>query len=118
MSYIPDQGDAVWLDFNPQIGHEQSGRRPALVLSPKAYNGKVGLALLCPITNQSKGYPFEVPIPENLVVTGVILADQVKSLDWQIRNAAYICTLPESVVTAVLQRLETLLATVRKSFPS
>lgn len=86
------------------------GRRPALVLSLQAYNGKVGLALLCPITRQSKGYPFEVTIPDNLAATGVILADQVKSLDWHARDATYICTLPESVVTAVLQRLETLLA--------
>jgi mRNA interferase MazF len=109
MEYIPECGDAIWLDFNPQKGHEQLGRRPALVLSPRAYNGKVGLALLCPITAQIKGYPFEVVIPNNLKVAGAILADQIKSLDWRVRRADYICTLPESVISDVLQRLETLL---------
>jgi len=109
MEYVPECGDAIWLDFNPQKGHEQSGRRPALVLSPKAYNGKVGLALLCPITAQIKGYPFEVVIPNHLKVAGAILADQIKSLDWRVRRADYICTLPESVISDVLQRLETLL---------
>ena len=89
--YVPNRGDVVWIDFNPQTGHEQAGRRPAIVLSPSAYNGKVGLAILCPITNQAKGYPFEVPIPTGLAVKGVILADQVKSLDWQSRNAQFIC---------------------------
>lgn len=109
MTYIPDRGDAVWINLNPQAGHEQAGRRPAVVLSPKAYNGKVGLALFCPITNQVKGYPFEVAIPEGLAVTGVILADQVKNLDWPIRNAVYVCTLPEVVIAEVLQKLGTLL---------
>lgn len=107
--YIPERGDAVWVDFNPQAGHEQAGRRPAIVLSPSAYNGKVGLAILCPITNQAKGYPFEVPIPSGLSVKGVILADQVKSLDWQSRNAQFICALPLTVVTEVLAKLKTLL---------
>lgn len=78
MAYVPDRGDVVWLDFTPQAGHEQGGRRPAVVLSPVAYNKKVGLALLCPITSQVKGYPFEVLIPSGSPVTGVILADQVK----------------------------------------
>lgn len=81
MSYIPDRGDIIWLDFNPQAGREQANRRPALVLSPAEYNGKVRLALLCPITSKVKGYPFEVAIPEGLPVSGVVLADQVKSLD-------------------------------------
>src|SRR5215218_2502163 len=84
---VPDRGDVVWLDFNPQTGHEQAGRRPALVLSPVAYNRKVGLALVCPITSQVKGYPFEVQMPEGTEVAGVILADQVKSLDWRARRA-------------------------------
>ena len=83
MAYVPDRGDAVWINFNPQAGHEQSGRRPAIVLSPVAYNRRVGLALFCPITNQIKGYPFEVTVPANLPVSGVVLADQVKSLDWR-----------------------------------
>jgi len=86
MAYVPERGDLVWLTFNPQAGHKQAGRRPAVVLSPKAYNGKVGLALFCPITSQVKGYPFEVRLPEGLPVSGSILADQVKSLDWQARQ--------------------------------
>src|SRR5215203_5425790 len=105
MPYIPDSGDIVWITFNPQAGHEQAGRRPALVLSPAAYNGRVGLALLCPITGQVKGYPFEVALPEGLAVAGVVLADQVKSLDWRARNAARIASVPEEVVTEVLRRL-------------
>src|SRR5256712_14029729 len=80
--YIPERGDAVWITLDPQAGHEQAGRRPALVLSPSAYNGRVGLALFCPITNQVKGYPFEVLIPPGSPVTGVVGSDQVKSLDW------------------------------------
>jgi len=83
--YIPEQGDIVWLSFNPQAGHEQMGRRPALVLSPAAYNKKVGLAIFCPITSQVKGYPFEVLIPKGVKASGAILSDQVKSLDWKIR---------------------------------
>jgi mRNA interferase MazF len=79
-AFIPDQGDVVWLNFNPQAGYKQAGRRPALILSPAKYNGKVGLAISCPITNQEKGYPFEVKIPDGLAVTGVVLADHVKKL--------------------------------------
>ena len=104
MAYIPDRGDVVWLDFNPQAGHEQAGKRPAFVLSPAAYNQKVGLALLCPITNQIKGYPFEVDIPENMKVTGTILSDQIKSLDWRVRNAKFICRLPDEVIERVLKK--------------
>jgi mRNA interferase MazF len=107
--YVPDRGDVIWISLNPQAGHEQAARRPALVLSPAAYNGRVGLALLCPITNQAKGYPFEVRIPPGLAVTGVVLADQVKSLDWRARQAAILITLPEAVATEVLQKLRTLL---------
>ena len=84
--YFPDQGDLVWLEFDPQSGHEQRGRRPAVVLSPASYNLKVGLMLCCPITTKAKGYPFEVEI-KTKEVTGVVLADQVKSLDWRARNA-------------------------------
>ena len=109
MAYIPDSGDIVWIMFNPQAGHEQSGHRPALVLSPKAYNGKVGLALLCPITSQVKGYPFEVLIPEGLEVTGAILSDQVKSLDWKARKAQFSCKLPSDHFNEVIQKLSTLI---------
>ena len=108
-AYVPTHGDVVQISFNPQKGHEQAGRRPAIVLSPRAYNSKVGLALLCPITNQIKGYPFEVLIPEGLPVTGAILADQVKSLDWRIRGAERICILPPDTVAEVLGKLGALL---------
>ena len=108
-NYIPDRGDAVWINFNPQAGHEQAGRRLAVVLSPGSYNGKVGLALLCPVTNQIKGYPFEVIIPAGLKVTGAILSDQVKSLDWRIRNTEFCDKLPESVVLEIFKKLSTLL---------
>lgn len=108
--YVPRRGDVVRLTFNPQAGHEQAGRRPAVVLSPLAYNAKVGLALLCPITSQIKGYPFEVSIPDGLPVNGVVLADQVKSLDWGARNAEFICTLPTMVTGEILQKIGLLLA--------
>ena len=106
---VPDRGDVVWLDFNPQAGHEQSGRRPAVVLSPAAYNAKVGLALVCPITNQAKGYPFEVAIPNDTTVAGVILADQVKSLDWRARRAKVVERLGPEVTARTLGLLRTLL---------
>ena len=109
-TYIPQRGDVVWISLNPQAGHEQAGRRPALVLSPQNYNRKIGLVILCPITNQVKGYPFEVLIPSELPVSGAILSDQVKSLDWRARNAELICTLPTEVISEVLQKLNTLLS--------
>ncbi len=107
-TYVPQRGDVVWVTLNPQAGHEQAGRRPALVLSPAAYNEKVGLALFCSITNQVKGYPFEAVIPSSLPVRGAILSDQVKSLDWRARNAELIVTLPAKTVTEVLRKLNTL----------
>ncbi len=110
MVYIPERGDAVWITLNPQAGHEQAGRRPALILSPAAYNGRVGLAILCPISRQIKGYPFEVLIPDGLDVGGVVLADQVKNLDWRAREAELICSLPAQTVTESLQKLNTLLS--------
>jgi mRNA interferase MazF len=108
--YVPARGEAVWISLHPQAGHEQAGRRPAVVLSPAAYNGRVGLAVFCPITNQRKGYPFEVEIPSGLRVTGVVLTDQVKSLDWRTRQAELICALPVETVTEVLAKLSTLLS--------
>jgi mRNA interferase MazF len=107
--YVPQRGDVVWISMNPQAGHEQAGRRPAVVLSPQAYNAKVGLAILCPVTSQVKGYPFEVPLPAGLPVTGVVLADQVKSLDWLARAAEYMCGLPGETVTEILHKLGVLL---------
>ena len=106
---VPERGDAVWIDFDPQAGREQAGRRPAVVLSPGAYNGKVGLALFCLITSQVKGYPFEVGVPDGLPVAGVILADQVKSLDWRRRDATLIAALPRETVAAVLHWVNALL---------
>ncbi|MGD1000089.1 MAG: endoribonuclease MazF [Candidatus Brocadiia bacterium] len=108
-AYCPKRGDIVWLAFDPQAGHEQVGRRPALVLSPEAYNRKVGLALFCPVTSHAKGYPFEVQIPTGLKLTGVVLSDQVKSLDWHARRATLCCELPEAAVQDVLQKLNVLL---------
>ena len=97
MSYGPRRGDLVWLSFDPQ-----AGRRPAFVLSPEAYNRKTGLFLVCPITSKVKGYPFEVPLPGGLPIGGVILADQIKSLDWKVRKAAFAATTPANVIEEVL----------------
>lgn len=108
-AFVPDAGDLIWLTFDPQAGHEQAGRRPALVLSPKPYNRKSGLALVCPATNQVKGYPFEVPAPRDCGVSGVFLADHVKSLDWKARQAEKIGTVPLSTLNEVLARLAPLL---------
>ncbi len=107
--YVPQHGDAVWITFDPQAGSEQAGRRPALVLSPSAYNGKVGLAICCPITGRSKGYVYEVAVPPGLGVSGVILVDQIKCLDWRARKADFICPLPTGTVQDVLAKLTTLL---------
>ena len=107
--YCPKRGDVVWISFSPQAGHEQAGHRPALVLSPQSYNRKVGLAILCPITSQVKGYPFEVVIPTGLKASGAVLSDQVKSMDWRARKASRLCSLPETAVRQVLNKVGTLL---------
>ncbi len=107
--YIPERGDIVWLEFNPQAGYEQAGHRPALVVSPKAYNEKVGLALFCAITSNVKGYPFEVVLPEKHKVSGAILSDQIKSLDWRMRNAKQMDSAPKDVLEEVLAKTLTLL---------
>lgn len=109
MSYTPSRGDIVWINFNPQVGREQAGRRPVVVLSAKAYNEKVGLLLACPITGQVKGYPFEVAIPSGLTIKGVILSDQIKSLDWRGRQIEFIDRLPPSIIHQVLCKLEPLI---------
>lgn len=103
--YVPDRGHFVWTDFDPQSGHEQAGRRPALVVSPALYNGRTGLCILCPVTNQAKGYPFEVAIPQGAGVTGVVLSDQIKSLGWKARNADFIASAPRSVIQEVIAKL-------------
>lgn len=108
-AFVPDRGDAVWLEFDPQAGHEQAGRRPALVLSPASYNARVGLALVCPITSNVKGYPFEVVLPTSGRLRGAVLADQVKSLDWRMRRAQRIARVPADIMAKVLARIEALL---------
>lgn len=108
-AYVPDRGDVVWVDFDPQAGHEQAGRRPALVLSPRVYNRPSGLALLCPITNQAKGYPYEILIPAGLRVQGVVLTDQIKNMDWKERRAAFLCDMPSDVLNNIVEKLLTLI---------
>jgi mRNA interferase MazF len=108
-AYVPQRGDVVWVTMNPQAGHEQMGRRPAVVLSPEAYNRRVGLAIFCPLTRQVKGYPFEVQIPSGLPASGAILSDQVRSMDWRARQAEKICELPAAVIGEILQKLHALL---------
>ena len=104
-AYIPHRGDVVWLQFNPQAGHEQAGHRAALVISPKIYNRRVGLALFCPITTQIKGYPFEVPLPPGLKAKGAILSDQLKSLDWRTRKATRVCAVPREILQETVARI-------------
>jgi mRNA interferase MazF len=101
----PERGDVVWLQFNPQAGSEQAGHRPALVISPKSYNQRVGLALVCPITSRIKGYPFEVELPQGTGTEGAILCDQIKSLDWRVRNAKRIGSVPPPVMQEVTARI-------------
>ena len=107
--YVPDRGDVVWLNFTPQAGHEQAGHRPALVISPAAYNGKTGLMLCCPVTGQVKGYPFEVLLDARAGVRGVVLSDQVKSLDWRARQAKRKGEVARAVMEQTLARIRTLL---------
>jgi mRNA interferase MazF len=109
-SYVPERGDLVWLSFDPRAGHEQAGRRPALVLSPAAYNAKSGLMLACPITSRVKGYPFEVALPSGLPIAGVVLADQIRSLDWAARRAEKAGEVPKGVLAEVVERIGLLLS--------
>ena len=108
MAEAPDRGDLVWLTFSPQAGHEQAGRRPALVLSPKAYNAKAGLALMCPVTSSVKGYPFEVRVTE-AGISGVVLADQVRSLDWRARRIEREARASAELVADVIAKIQALL---------
>jgi mRNA interferase MazF len=103
------RGDIIWLMFDPQTGHEQAGQRSAIVVSPKVYNAKVGLTLVCPITSQVKQYAIEVAIPNGLPIAGVVLADQIKSLNWRARKAEYICTLPPEITDDVIEKIIPLL---------
>ena len=104
-TYAPRRGDVVWLTFDPQAGHEQAGRRPAYVVSPEAYNRKTGLFLVCPVTSRVKGYPFEVPLPAGIAVSGVVLSDQIKSLDWKERRAEFASTTDEATLGNVIARI-------------
>ena len=109
-STAPDRGDLVWLEFDPQAGHEQAGRRPALVISLKSYNAKMGLALFCPITSQIKGFPFEVVLPVNGKITGAILSDQVRNLDWKVRKAKFIAKASPEVIAEVTGKVFALMS--------
>jgi mRNA interferase MazF len=104
-AYVPETAHIIKIDFEPHVGHEQGGWRPALVLSPKLYNAKTGTAVVVPITNQAKGYTFEVLLPVQIKTTGVILADAIKSVDWQARRARYVETAPLEVMDAVQERV-------------
>jgi mRNA interferase MazF len=104
-SYIPDRGDIVWINFTPQAGHEQRGKRPALILSPKIYNKKTSLCICLPITSKIKGYPFEVALPKNLPIEGVILSDQIKNLDFSAREISFICNINADVVEQVQKNI-------------
>jgi len=103
--YVPARADLIWLQFNPQAGHEQAGHRPAVAISPSSYNRRVGLALCCPVTSQVKGYPFEVLLPQGLGVEGAILSDQIKSLDWRMRKARRIGNLPADVLQETVGKI-------------
>jgi mRNA interferase MazF len=107
--YVPDAGDLAWFSFSPQAGREQAGRRPALVLSPRAYNERVGLCVVCPVTSQAKGYAFEVVLPPGLPVNGAVLSDHVKSADWRVRDAELIAQAPDEVLAEVRAKLKPLL---------
>ena len=107
--YVPDAGDVVWLEFDPQAGHEQAGRRPALVVSPASYNGKSGLMVCCPMTTQIKAYPFEVMAPSK-GISSVVLSDQVKSLDWKVRRAKKKDRVAAEVLVHVRAKIKALLA--------
>ena len=110
MAYLPDRGHALWLSLSPTLGHEQGVRRPVVVLSPGFYNKRSGLLVACPITSRAKGYPFEVPIPPGLAISGVVLADQTHSLDWKARDIVRIGILPLELVEEILARSRTLLS--------
>jgi len=107
--YIPERGDIVWLNFTPQSGHEQAGKRAAIVITPGSYNKITSLALFCPITSQIKGYPFEVKLPANFPVKGVIISDQIKSLDWRTRKIEFIAKAPKNILKEVLSKLSLLI---------
>jgi mRNA interferase MazF len=105
----PKRGDLIWIDFTPQTGHEQAGRRPALVLSPRSYHQKTAFIIACPITSNLKEYPFEVVLPEGLPIKGAVLSDQIKSLDRHARKIEIVGRVPESVLDEVQAKIKTLI---------
>lgn len=107
--YTPERGDLVWTDFNPQAGREQSGKRPALVLSPRIYNEKTGLAVMVPITSQIKGYPFEVPIHAK-TIKGVALSDHLKNMDWKARGVTFAAKAPAAIIEQVTANIAALIS--------
>lgn len=109
MKYVPERGDIIWLSFSPQSGVEQAGRRPAIVLSPSSYNEKSGLILVCPVTSKQKGYPFEVALSDSLTTSGTVLSDQVRSLDWRVREASFIETINDAALADILENVRLLL---------
>lgn len=113
--YVPDRGHVVWMTFSDIKGHEQAGRRPALILSPAAANAVLGLAICCPITSKIKGYPFEVVLPPGLAANGAVLVDQIRSVDWRARNVELLCIAPSDVVASVGSLLSTLLPVDREN---
>ena len=108
-AWVPDRGDVIWLEFDPQAGREQAGRRPAVVLSPASYNAPTSRARCVPVTTKAKGYPFEVALPSDFPVQGVAFADQVECLDWRARHARLVAVLPAAVLTQLLARTRALL---------
>ena len=108
-SYCPEAGDFIWIDLDPAAGHEQSGRRPAIVLSPRSYNAAAGLCVICPITSRVRNYPFEAILPDDGNVRGVVLADQPRSISWEQRPIKHAGRAPDALLTEVRERLAALL---------
>lgn len=108
-TYVPEGGDLIWLDFTPQAGREQVGRGPAVVLSPRTYNRRSKLAIVCTVTTQVKGYPFEISLPKTSPITGVVLADHLRNLDWQARRAEKAGRVPRQVMAEIRERIAALL---------
>jgi Growth inhibitor len=104
-----DRGDLIWINFNPQAGHEQAGRRSAIVLSPKAFNETTGFVSVCPITHTVRGWGYEVLLPDGLVFNGVILTDQIKNLDWRARRMDVVGKAPDEVINECLDKIHTFL---------
>jgi mRNA interferase MazF len=107
--YCPEAGDLVWIDLNPTLGHEQSGHRPAIVLTPRQYNARSGSCIICPITSRARGYPFEVAIPDGQPVSGIILVDQIRSVSWEDRYVKIAGAVPVKLLDEVRERLAALL---------